>query len=225
MQDAESRPIRVVIVEDYKLFRVGIQSVLDSDPEIDVVGEAEDGEAGLEVIRSMNPDVVLVDLGIPKRNGLEMLRLLKRENTHSKVIILTSHHEEEDVLSALRAGANAYCIKDIPSVRLLEVIKSVYEGALWLDPAVAQVALDLFHLMESAVDSSKISPRFPKPVLTERETKILHLMVEGYNNQRIADNLYLSVHTVKVYISSILQKLSVQDRVQAVVKAIRENII
>ncbi len=220
----ESSVIRLVLVEDYKLVRIGLRSVLNEDPRIEVVGEAETGEQGIDMIKSLKPDLVVLDLGLPGMDGIEVTKAIKNFDENIKIIILTSHEVEDEVLAALSAGANAYCLKEITSNRLIEVVKSVFEGAAWLDPAIAGMALEMF-------SSSSIRPKGNGQAaradlqLTERENQVLTLLVEGKSNSEIADCLSVSVHTAKAHVCSILQKLSVHDRVQAAVKAVKENLV
>lgn len=220
----ENSVIRLVLVEDYKLVRIGLRSVLNEDPRIDVVGEAETGEQGIDLIKALKPDLVILDLGLPGIDGIEVTKIIKNFDENIKIVILTSHEVEDEVLAALSAGANAYCLKEITSNRLIEVVKSVFEGAAWLDPAIAGMALEMF-------SSTNMKPRpgsqgaRPDLQLTDRENQVLTLLVEGKSNSEIADALSVSVHTAKAHVCSILQKLSVHDRVQAAVKAVKENLV
>ena len=217
--------INVVIVEDYKLTRVGLRSTINEFENISVVGEAEDAIQGLEIIKKEHPQVVLMDLGLPGMNGIEATQKLKEMYPEINVIILTSHDREEEVLAALGSGASAYCLKDIDPKTLSSVIRNVAKGACWLDSAIAKVALNLFPKPENInfQGSSEISDA--RAQLTEREFEVLRLLVKGKSNTEIAKELIVSVHTAKAHVCSILQKLCVDDRVQAAVKAIKENII
>lgn len=217
--------VTVVIVEDYKLTRVGLRSTLNEYENINVIGEAEDAKIGLEVIKKEQPDVVLMDLGLPEINGIEATQKVKEISPNTKVIILTSHDREEDVLAALGSGASAYCLKDIDPNTLVSVIKNVSKGACWLDSAVAQVALNLFPKPENTNIQNHGEISDARAQLTEREFEVLRLLVKGKSNTEIAKELIVSVHTAKAHVCSILQKLCVDDRVQAAVKAIKENII
>lgn len=221
----ETKPVKVVIVEDYKLTRMGLRSSLNEFDGIDVIGESEDGERGLNLIKDLKPDVVLMDLGLPGMNGIEATQQIKAFNPEIKVVILTSHERDEEVLASLGSGANAYCLKDIDPFTLVNVIRNTNEGAAWLDPAIAKVALNMFPKPESTkvLNSSEISDA--RAQLTEREMEVLKLLVKGKSNTEIAKDLIVSVHTAKAHVCSILQKLCVDDRVQAAVKAIKENII
>ncbi len=218
--------IKVMVVEDYKLVRVGILSVLNKDEDLEVVGECESAEEALSLIKRERPDVVLMDLGLPGMNGIEATRKIKEFDGSIKVIILTSHDNEEEVIASLGSGANAYCLKDIPSSIFMNVIKSVHEGAAWLDPHIAQVALKLFSEERRAASTTFTpSDSGAGSNLTPREMKVLSLLVEGKSNSEIAHEIDVSVHTVKVHVSNILEKLAVYDRVQAAVKAVKEGIV
>jgi DNA-binding NarL/FixJ family response regulator len=225
MISSNIKTVNVVIVEDYKLTRVGLRSSLNEFEGINVVGESEDAEKGLQIIQELKPDVVLMDLGLPGMNGIEATQQLKNLGEDIKIIILTSHERNEEVLAALGSGANAYCLKDIEPNTLVNVIKSVSEGAAWLDPAIAKVALNLFPKPESTKLLYSSEAPDARAQLTERELEVLRLLVKGKSNTEIAKDLIVSVHTAKAHVCSILQKLCVDDRVQAAVKAIKENII
>jgi len=222
MSPTQTNPIRVFIIEDYALVRVGLIALLQSDSQVAFVGEADNAKDGIAQIQALRPDVVLMDLGLPHMNGIEATRALKAFDKEIKVIILTSHEDQAEVMAALSAEANAYCIKDIEAKRLLEVIKTVHEGATWLDPAIAGIAMAL--LTQPNLDANS-EPRHFEPTLSERELKILHYLVEGKNNAEIAQEIFVSIHTVKGDVSHILQKLAVHDRVQAAVKAVQEGIV
>ena len=217
--------VSVVIVEDYKLTRIGLRSTLNEFEHINVIGEAEDAMTGIEVIQKLKPQVVLMDLGLPEINGIEATQKVKELMPDTKVIILTSHDREEEVLAALGSGASAYCLKDIDPNTLASVIRNVSKGACWLDSAVAQVALNLFPKPENTSIKNHGDMSDARAQLTEREFEVLRLLVKGRSNTEIAKELIVSVHTAKAHVCSILQKLCVDDRVQAAVKAIKENII
>ncbi len=217
--------ISLIIIEDYKLTRMGLKSSLEEFEGIEVIGEAEDAEKGLILVDRLKPNVVLMDLGLPGMNGIEATGRIKLENPDIKVIILTSHEREEEVLASLGSGANAYCLKDIEPFALVNVIKEVSKGACWLDPVIAKVALKLFPKPDNIRISSSNQMQDGRSQLTERELEVLRLLVKGKSNTEIAKDLIVSVHTAKAHVCSILQKLCVDDRVQAAVKAVKENII
>lgn len=223
--ETKNDAIKVVIVEDYKLTRVGLRSALNEYEHINVVGEAEDALRGLEIIKNTQPEVVLMDLGLPGMNGLEATQKVKEMLPNTKIIVLTSHDREEEVLAALGSGANAYCLKDISPMTLSVVIRNVADGACWLDPAIAKTALNLFPKPENLNLRNSGEVNDARAQLTEREFEVLRLLVKGKSNTEIAKELIVSVHTAKAHVCSILQKLCVDDRVQAAVKAIKENII
>ena len=184
-----------------------------------------DAIKGLEIIQKIKPQVVLMDLGLPEMNGIEATQKVKEISPESKVIILTSHDREEEVLAALGSGASAYCLKDIDPKTLSSVIRNVAKGACWLDSAVAQAALNLFPKPENTILQNGLEISDARAQLTEREFEVLRLLVKGKSNTEIAKELIVSVHTAKAHVCSILQKLCVDDRVQAAVKAIKENLI
>jgi DNA-binding response OmpR family regulator len=168
--------VTVVIVEDYKLTRVGLRSTLNEYENINVIGEAEDAKIGLEVIKKEQPDVVLMDLGLPEINGIEAIQKVKEISPNTKVIILTSHDREEDVLAALGSGASAYCLKDIDPNTLANVIRNVSKGACWLDSAVAKVALNLFPKPENTNLQNVGEISDARAQLTEREFEVLKFL-------------------------------------------------
>ena len=215
----------VVIVEDYKLTRVGLKSALNEYKTINVVAEAEDAEEGIEIIKKMKPDVVLMDVGLPGMNGFEATMKIKELGIDTKVIILTSHERGEEVIAALGSGACAYCLKDISPEDLTRVINDVAKGACWLDPAVSSHVLSYFPKPDNVALMQSTEVQDARAQLTERELEVLRHLVNGKSNTEIAKELIVSVHTAKAHVCSILQKLCVDDRVQAAVKAIRENII
>lgn len=221
----QTKTISVVIIEDFKLTRVGLRCALNANPDIEVVGECEDAFEGLETIKKTNPDVVLMDLGLPKMNGIEATIKVKEFNPKIKVIALTSHDREEEVLAALSSGATAYCLKDIDPTKLADVVRDVAKGVCWLDPEVAQMALNSFPKVESTRILSNSMSQEGRVPLTEREYEVLKHLVMGKSNTEITKELIVSVHTAKAHVCSILQKMCVSDRVQAAVKAVKEGLV
>ncbi len=217
--------IKVVIVEDFKLTRVGLRCALNSNPDLDVIAECEDAMEGLKIIERHKPDVVLMDLGLPVMNGIEAMHKVREISNDIKIIALTSHDREEEVIAALSSGANAYCLKDIDPIKLAEVIRDVRAGVCWIDPVVAQLALNSFPKIDNVgllPNKSQGEGRVP---LTEREYEVLKHLVTGKSNTEIAKELIVSVHTAKAHVCSILQKMCVNDRVQAAVKAVKEGMV
>ena len=223
--EVEKKVISVVIIEDFKLTRVGLRCALNSNEDIKVIGESDNAIEGLELIKRICPDIVLMDLGLAGMNGIEATMKIKEMNKDIKVIALTSHDREEEVIASLSAGAMSYCLKDIDPTKLADVIRDVAEGVCWLDPLVARKVLDTFpkqDAMDLLGDKSSEEGRVP---LTEREYEVLKHLVEGKSNTEIAKELIVSVHTAKAHVCSILQKMCVNDRVQAAVKAVKEGMV
>ena len=217
--------ISVIIIEDFKLTRVGLRCALNSNEDINVVAESDNAIDGLKLIERHNPDVVLMDLGLAGMNGIEATLKVREMNPDIKVIALTSHDREEEVISTLSSGAMAYCLKDIDPTKLADVIRDVKNGVCWLDPVIARKTLDAFPKQETVGilhDKSSEEGRVP---LTEREREVLKHLVEGKSNTEIAKELIVSVHTAKAHVCSILQKMCVNDRVQAAVKAVKEGLV
>ena len=225
MTETKVKTIKVVIVEDFKLTRVGLRCALNANADIDVVGEAEDAVEGLKIIEKVKPDVILMDLGLPGMNGIEAMLKCREMNINSKIIALTSHDRCEEVLAALSSGANAYCLKDIDPNKLADVVRDVAVGVCWIDPLVSRMILNALPKVESIgvlPDKSSSAGRVP---LTEREFEVLKHLVMGKSNTEIAKELIVSVHTAKAHVCSILQKMCVNDRVQAAVKAVKEGMV
>ena len=223
--EVETQTISVIIIEDFKLTRVGLRCALNSNDDINVVAESDNAIDGLQLIARHKPDVVLMDLGLAGMNGIEATIKVRELNPKIMVIALTSHDREEEVISALSAGAMAYCLKDIDPTKLADVIRDVKNGVCWLDPVVARKVLDSFPKQETLGilrDKNSEEGRVP---LTEREYEVLKHLVDGKSNTEIAKELIVSVHTAKAHVCSILQKMCVNDRVQAAVKAVKEGLV
>lgn len=206
---------RVVIVEDHALTRAGLRTALESSCE--VVGEAADGLAGLETIVRERPDVAVIDIGIPGLDGIALTQRVRSELPAVRVVIVTMIDLEEEVLAALAAGADAYCLKSSDPERIVDAVRIAAEGGAFFDPQIAHVVLSRF------VPSSKNDPR-PSP-LTPRETDVLRLIAEGRANTEIGETLFIGLGTVKGHIRDILAKLSASDRTQAAVVALRKGYI
>ena len=221
----EKDTISVIIVEDFKLTRVGLRCALNSNDDINVVAESDNAVDGLKLIERHNPDIVLMDLGLAGMNGIEATIKIREMNPKIMVIALTSHDREEEVISALSAGAMAYCLKDIDPQKLADVIRDVKNGVCWLDPVIARKVLDSFPKQETLGILREKNSEEGRVPLTEREFEVLKHLVEGKSNTVIAKELIVSVHTAKAHVCSILQKMCVNDRVQAAVKAVKEGLV
>lgn len=222
----DAQKSQILIAEDHELVRQGLKYTLNEAGFRHIL-MAENGLIAFERVKKNSPDIVLMDIGMPVMNGIESTQKIKASYPKTKVIILTSHQDSEEVLSALCAGADAYCMKDIAVERLIRVIQEVEAGALWLDPAIAHVLQQTLCCQnEPSVLMTKKQVRQPhNPHLTQREVEVLTLIVDGKSNKEIAIYLKMSPHTVKSHVTNIIQKLAVEDRTQAAVKALREEII
>jgi DNA-binding NarL/FixJ family response regulator len=206
---------RVVIVEDHALTRAGLRTALSADAEI--VAEAADGESGLEAIARERPDVALVDIGLPGMDGIALTQRVRSEHPEVHVVILTMIDLEEEVLAALAAGADAYCLKSADPKRIVEAVKIAAEGGAYFDPGIAHVVLRGFGSNTKAEQAS--SP------LTPREADVLRLAADGVGNAEIAERLHIGLGTVKGHVRDILEKLAASDRTQAAVVALRKGYI
>jgi DNA-binding NarL/FixJ family response regulator len=207
--------IRIVLVDDQTLVRQGIRALLGLGGEIDIVGEASDGDEAVVVIRRERPDAVLLDVRMPHKNGIEVLRELHSTGDLPPTVLLTTFDDDEALLDGMKAGARGYLLKDVSLERLTEAIRIVARGGTLIRPAVTETALRGFDQVRRDFDA--LSP--PDP-LTKREVEILRLMAGGYSNGEIADALGTAVGTVKNHASNILSKLGVRDRTRAVLKAL-----
>ena len=211
----------ILIVEDHELTRFGLKTAFEACDFVNSILEADSAEICLEILENNQVDLVIMDLGLPGMDGIEATKRVKDFNSDIKVIVLTSHNDTQEVLNSLKAGANAYCSKEINPVRLTQVVQSVLDGASWFDPSIAHIVL------EAASKSQELEEK--KPVrdygLTSREAQILKLITEGYSNNEIANQLFVSINTTKAHVASILQKLEVDDRLQAALKALKERLV
>lgn len=217
--------VKVLLVEDHKLMRVGLKSLFEEYPEIIIISEAQSGKEAVEKIRMQKPDVVLMDIGLPDMTGIEATKKILENFDGIKVIMLTSHITEQEVLDSLAAGANAYVMKDINTEILMMVIKTIKEGALWLDPQVVPIIREKNSGIIPQRQLSRASFKASHSNLTEREYEVLKLVVDGKSNNEIAKELTISEHTAKAHVCNIIQKMVVDDRTQAAVKALKEGLV
>jgi len=212
--------IRVVLVEDQLLVRRGIRTLLDLVPDIEVVAEAADGTTAPDIVETARPDVLLLDLRLPGRDGIAVLDELRRRGALPPAIILTTFDDEQAVLDSIRAGARGFLLKDVSLERLAEGIRAVARGESVIQPALTE------RLLEVARSSGWRFPSLDPPdPLTEREVEVLRLVTGGYSNREIADALGLAEGTVKNHLSTILSKLGVRDRTRAVLKALELGLV
>jgi DNA-binding NarL/FixJ family response regulator len=217
-------PIRTLIVDDHALFRRGLEIVLVTEPDIEVVGEASDGAEALEKAAESLPDVVLMDVRMPRSSGIEACRAIKEVAPSSKIIILTMSDEEEDLFEAIRAGASGYLLKDIPLDEVAEAVRAVHGGQSLISPPMAGKLLSEFAALDRR-DEDEPPRQIPAPKLTDREMQVLKLVARGMNNRDIAKELFISDNTVKNHVRNILEKLQIHSRMEAVMVAVREKLI
>lgn len=213
--------LRVLIVDDEQLVRTGLRMILDSEDDLIVVGEADDGREALDQVRQHAPDVVLMDIRMPVLDGLEATRrLLANAPDHApKIVILTTFDLDEHVYEALRAGASGFLLKDVPAHQLVHAIRVAAAGDALLAPSVTRRLIASFTRIAAPQAGSRLNQ------LTPRETEVLTLLAEGLSNHEIATRLFVGDATIKTHVASILTKLSVRDRVQAVVVAYRSGLV
>ena len=217
--------INVLLVEDQKLIRVGLKSLFEDNNEMIVSSEAQSGKEAIEKYKTNKPDIVLMDIGLPDISGIDAAKKILEFDSKAKIIILTAHLSEEEVLNSLQAGACAYALKDICTDTLKMVIKTVHEGAMWLDPKVVPI---LREKNSGVIPQRQVSRAMFKEQhanLTQREYEVLKLVVDGLSNNEIAKELTISEHTAKAHVCNIIQKLVVDDRTQAAVKALKEGLV
>ena len=217
--------IKILLVEDQKLMRIGIKSLFCDYPELEVIGEAVSAKEAVEKAKLIKPDIILMDIGLPDFSGIEATKQILEYNNNLKIIILTSHISEEELNSSLAAGASAYVIKDISTDFLMSVIKMVKEGAMWIDPHVVPYIRDKNCGVIPSRQLSRAAFKEHHSNLTRREYEVLKLVVDGQSNSQIAKTLTISEHTAKAHVCNIIQKLVVDDRTQAAVKALKEGLV
>ena len=214
--------IKVLIVDDHALFRRGLQMVLENEPDIDVVGEGGDGQEAIDMAESSTPDVVLMDVRMPKHSGIEATRQIKDMLPSTKILMLTISDEEGDLYEAIKAGASGYLLKEISIEEVADAVRSVHAGQSLISPSMASKLLTEFAAMVKRADERT---QVPGPRLTERELEVLKLVAKGLNNRDIGAELFISENTVKNHVRNILEKLHLHSRMEAVVYAVREKLL
>jgi two-component system, NarL family, response regulator LiaR len=204
----------IFLVEDHAFTRDGLRVAIEREPGLHVIGEARSGEEALEALLTISAEVVVMDIGLPGIDGIEACRRLKQIQPQIRVVMLTAHQLENQVLAALASGADAYCLKSTDPAGLIVAINAAVLGNAYLDPQIAHVVLDRINL-----------PSTEDSVLSPRELDVLRLIAEGLGNKEIADKLEISLSTVKTHIEDILARLKVSDRTQAAVKAVRQGLL
>lgn len=236
------KPISVIIVEDHDLTRIGLRTTLNQQEGIEVIGEAREGNSGLKLLQTLKPDVAIVDVGLPGISGIELTQRFKQlqqedDSLPTKILIMTMQDSEDTVLAAFAAGADSYCMKDTGVEQLVESLRTTARGNAWIDPAIAQFILEQNRSAYSNPDAADNAPKvqirslssddsgYMSTKLTERELDVLQLIVQGCSNEQIGAKLFITVGTVKTHVRNILNKLSVDDRTQAAVRALRSGLV
>lgn len=243
--------ISVVLIEDHDLSRIGLCAALKQYEDVEVIDNAANGKDGLKKIQTHQPDVALIDIGLPDIDGIEVTQELKHYQTDNpdfktKILMLTMHDSEDSVIAAFAAGADSYSLKDVSMENLVQAIRNTHEGNAWIDPAIARIVLQ--QARSSQVTSTPENPPLPNvseedntqaitalteedkqlietSPLTDRELDVLELIVAGCSNAEISEKLYITVGTVKTHVCHILSKLCADDRTQAAVRALRAGLV
>jgi two-component system response regulator DegU len=221
---------KIVIIDDHQLFREGVKRILDFEPAFEVVAEGDDGEDALAIVEAHKPDVVIMDINMPKMNGVDATKQLIEANADTKVIILSIHDDENYVTHALKTGASGYLLKEMDADTLIEAVKVVADGGSYLHPKVTHNLVNEFRRLatssgQAAPSQVLLQPEIRRPlhILTRRECEVLQMLADGKSNRGIGEALFISEKTVKNHVSNILQKMNVNDRTQAVVVAIKNG--
>ena len=199
----------MLLIEDHFLARMALHSVFASQPQIGIVGEAADGEQGIEMYRTLLPDVVVLDLRLPRVSGFDVIRVLRKERHPARIVVLSNYQGSEDIYRAVQAGAMAYLTKDVSGEEVINAIQNVYRHLRYLP----RVALD------------RLAERMPAVELTPREREVLTCITQGRSNREIADELGIAEKTVRIHVSSMLEKLGVRDRTQATIYALQRGLV
>ncbi|MCD8024303.1 MAG: response regulator transcription factor [Candidatus Gastranaerophilales bacterium] len=213
--------IKVLLVEDHIMARMGTAIFIQNSEDLELVGQAEDGLSAVQMAQEVNADVILMDIGLPKIDGIEATKRIKEKGINSSILMLTSRDNEDDVYAALQSGADGYIMKGCNLDSLLSAIKSVSQKAAWLDPMIARLVL-------SGIQRQNLTPKeenINKYGLTKKELEVLSLISQGYSNKEISDKLVITISTAKAHVHNILSKLYVGDRVKATIKARNERLI
>jgi NarL family two-component system response regulator LiaR len=212
----DTRQLRVLIVEDDPMMQLGLEQSLMAQSHLEIVGQAEDGYLGVQAALQLKPDLVVMDIGLPRLDGIAATQQIKAALPETHVVMLTSHQTETEIIAALSSGADAYCIKGASVERLLNAIAAAVDGATYLDPQIARRVIENLRLPTATGNTANLSAR---------ELEVLKLMVDGLSNPEIAEKLYLSPNTIKTHVRGIMNKLAVDDRVQAAVVALRSGLV
>ncbi|WP_174733125.1 response regulator [Mesobacillus harenae] len=208
--------IRLMLVDDHAVLRDGLKNILETEEDIVVVGEAVSGDDALVKLKTCKPDVILMDINMPDKNGVEVTGIVKKTHPEIKILILTMHNHDEYFMSAIREGADGYLLKDVPSSQVIDAIRMISKGESVVHPAMTKKLLS-FHQHKTN--------DLREAVLTEREKEVLVCLVDGLSNKEIAERLFISDKTVKIHVSKIFRKLSVKSRSQVVIYAVQNQLV
>lgn len=214
------RKYRVLIAENHTIVRDGLSSILSSEPDLEIVGEIEDGIQAVKSAAKLQPDLILMDLSMPRMNGLEATQEIRKTDPDIKILILTVHKDDEHILASLKAGANGYVLKEARRSELLSAMRYVLEGKYYLSPGVSEIIVSGY--LDGQQKSNSLSMW---DTLTKREREIIKLIAEGYKNREIADHLYISVKTVEKHRANLMQKLNLHNSVELTVFAVKKGLI
>ncbi|MBA4079066.1 MAG: DNA-binding response regulator [Cyanobacteria bacterium PR.023] len=224
--DSMTKQISVLIVEDHDILRQGLRLVLERANKFTIVGEANNGRLGVAMAAELQPDVIVMDIGMPELNGIDATRAIKLARPDVRIVMLTAHENDNEIFAALSAGAAGYCLKDAAFDCIQVALSSVADGAAWIDPRIAQKVLKAFEQHANSQSGKQIAvEEKPIDVLSTREKDVLRLMVDGASNKEIGDKLIISLSTVRTHVEHILEKLAVTGRTAAAVKAMKEGLI
>ena len=212
-----SETIRILISDDHAIVREGLRALIDSEEDIDLVGEASDGVVAVDKAAALNPDVILMDLFMPRMDGVEAIKIIMENNPDARILVLSSFTDDERVIAAVKAGAVGFVLKDSDPDDLIKAIRAVHRGESPFDPAISRKLLQAFNQSQKA-------EKYESP-LTKREIEVLILLAQGTSTQKIAGELLISERTVSTHISNILMKLNLDNRIQATLYAIRHGLI
>ncbi len=219
----EQKPVQILLVDDHALIRRGMKGQFSLEPGFSIIGEAVDGAQAIELAAQLQPDVVLMDIDLPVIDGIAATQRIKSHHSATRIIALSAFDNDTQVIGMLAAGAEGYCLKTIEWEQLIAVIQLILQGGAYLD---LQIAQKVSRMLKPTVVSREVpASELQQPILSNREFEIIKLIAEGCSNQEIATKLYLSLGTVKSYVRMLLNKLSVDDRVQAAALAVREGLI
>jgi DNA-binding NarL/FixJ family response regulator len=210
------KPIRILLVDDEDIVQRAVRAVLETESGMVVVGEAKDGQEALDQVHALHPDVVLLDLILPTKSGIQVIEEMRRRFPNIRILVLSGHSEDDKVLAAIRAGASGYLLKTAGIDDMLRAIRDVYNGESWLHPTIARKLIQELNRPTTPLAT-------PQP-LTDQETRILILIAQGSSNRDIADRLHISERTVRTHVSNILGKLHLENRTQAALYALKEGL-